>query len=287
MRTLCRSKISVLAFLLGFGQAWADDVQWAHVTEVQNNQVVINTEKMDIKKDEKYVLQGGKGGKEIVGIIQIVEVNQTVAKGKLLSGKALTGDILAQNLLKPVPKGPPPSWGLQFQVISNTMTAKETDLLASQVDDVKMNGIASGIYGYYNHPLNSWLVLHGGLGYEPFKAFGDSQIAGCNQFSSTHCTVDLQYISAHGAARFVLEKDNRKYWTELGVSVKHSLATSSTALEESKISQISTLDAGLGIDIPWGAQNYIPVSVQYSIFPTSEDVSASSWLLRCGYGWIF
>ena len=177
------------------------------------------------------------------------------------------------------------SWGLQYQYISSTLTAKETDTLATQIDNVNMTGAASGVYGFYLLPLDERVSLHLGMGYEPFKVSGTSSIAGCANFTSHQCDADINYVTTRAAIRTIFEKRTYNLWAELGFSLKYPLSSTSTALEQDKITLIHTFDIGVGSDLYLNKKNFVPLSLQYSLFPPSNNVTSSSLYFKLGYGW--
>jgi hypothetical protein len=43
----------------------------------------------------------------------------------------------------------------------------------------------------------------------------------------------------------------------------------------------------MGLDYFVGNKNFIPVSLEYQLFLSSDTVSANAILFRAGYGWAF
>ncbi|OFZ28387.1 MAG: hypothetical protein A2622_04620 [Bdellovibrionales bacterium RIFCSPHIGHO2_01_FULL_40_29] len=177
------------------------------------------------------------------------------------------------------------SWGLQTLFISNSATALETDYLGESTERVEMKNSGIGFSGFYNYYVNQTWILHSSFGYEPLNAIGKSTLFGCDNMSSNDCAVDIDYLAGTAAIRFNLPKKTYNLWTDLGFSIRYPLKSSSTALVASRVSVTNTLNAGFGIEIEANRNKFIPVSLQYSLFPSVGGISANSLMFKFGYGW--
>ncbi len=177
------------------------------------------------------------------------------------------------------------SWGLQSSFIENTVTAEETDYLGENIERVVMRGSGIGLYGFYNQFVSERWVLHSDFGYEPLNAVGIASIMGCDTQSSNRCNVNIDYLIGAVAIRSIFPQTNFDIWLSLGVSIKQPFKISSTALVSSKISTTNNLNFGFGVDYNFDKNNFMPISLQYSLFPKVSGVTASSLIFKFGYGW--
>lgn len=174
-------------------------------------------------------------------------------------------------------------------IASNNMTTKQADGTqpVPNQEDVALRGTSIGITGTVDYPFYSWLILRGTLGYEPFNVAGTSNFLSCNVLTSTSCTADINYLSAGGYVRIDLTKSRTTVWLAGGGSSKIPLSKTTTALKSDDIGMTFTIAGAVGIDQFINNRNYIPISLEYQLFQSSDTVSASIVMLRAGYGWAF
>lgn len=172
---------------------------------------------------------------------------------------------------------------------SNTMKTKQTDGSnpVPNTEDVTMKGMGIGFTGVMDRPFNDWLTLRGTLGYEPFNASGSSRFLSCNSLTSTDCNAMINYISGGGYLRFDLTKSRSLFWVAFGGTLKFPLSKKTTALLADDIKTTMTFGAATGLDYFINNKNFIPASLEYQMFQSSDTVSANIILVRAGYGWAF
>ena len=171
----------------------------------------------------------------------------------------------------------------------NQMNTKQSDgqTPTPNTEDVALKGNSFGLTGALDYPFNNWLILRGTLGYEPLVAKGSSTLLACNNLTSTDCDANINYLSAGGFARFNLTKSRFQAWVAAGGTAKFPISKTTTALRSDDIKMTMTFGAAGGFDYFVSNKTFIPVSLEYQLFQSSETVSANIILIRGGFGWAF
>jgi outer membrane protein W len=171
----------------------------------------------------------------------------------------------------------------------NQMNTKQSDgqTPTPNTEEVALKGNSFGLTGAMDYPFNNWLILRGTLGYEPLVAKGTSTLLACNNLSSTDCNASINYLSASGFARFNLTKSRFQTWVGVGGTAKFPISKTTTALRADDIKMTMTFGAGGGFDFFITNKTFIPASLEYQLFQSSETVSANIILIRSGFGWAF
>jgi opacity protein-like surface antigen len=118
-------------------------------------------------------------------------------------------------------------------------------------------------------------------------AKGTSTLLACNNLTSTDCNANINYLSAGGYARFNLTKSRFQAWVAAGGTGKFPISKTTTALRSDDIKMTMTFALGGGFDYYLSNKTFIPASLEYQLFQSSETVSANIILIRAGYGWAF
>lgn len=170
----------------------------------------------------------------------------------------------------------------------NNMTTKQADSQPTpNLETVQLVGNSFGLAGSLDLPLTSWLIAHATLGYEPFVAAGSATYLSCDSQSSRDCNANINYISAGGFARFNLTKSRFQMWMGLGGTAKFPVSKTSTALNVNDVKMTVTFAGAFGADYFISNKTFVPVSLEYQMFQSSDTVSANTILIRGGYGWAF
>ena len=179
-------------------------------------------------------------------------------------------------------------FALLLTVSLNNMVTKQADRnVTPNIEDVTLAGTGIGLTGSFDYPLNSWLILRGTLGYEPFVASGSGNFLSCDNGTSRDCTASISYLSAGGYARVNLTHSQYQFWVAGGGTGKFPISKSSTALRTDDIKLTVTFGAAGGLDWFISTGSFVPVSLEYQLFQSSDTVTANQILFRAGYGWAF
>lgn len=184
------------------------------------------------------------------------------------------------------------SWGLLGGLSMNSMDAKvamrDTNNNTVIRTSAPMTGTSFGLGGFYDMALSSSLALHLNGAYEMFSATGKAApvsgtpVPACN--GSTDCKADISYLSGYSLLKWYPNVESKyRFWGGGGFGYMMKMGSSSNAL--ASIGPTPVYTAGIGMDIQFSREKYMPLSLQYSMFPSSPTVSANMIVLKLGWAW--
>ncbi len=173
------------------------------------------------------------------------------------------------------------TWGILGSFGMNKMDASLT--VSTVKYTANMTGTGFGLLGFYDFPMSKSFVLRGSTGLEQFIGNGTVSAAVCN--GSANCSVNIMYLSFYGAAKYIFVNGKMKIWGAAGLGYLFAASKSSNILKTDGLSTYVIVPS-LGIDIPLGG-GFIPIAVDYALYPDSADVKASTTNIRAGWGWNF
>lgn len=179
------------------------------------------------------------------------------------------------------------TWGVLGGLLQTNMTAKFTAGSGVLTRDVstKMKGSSYGVLGYYDYPFNTAFQIRGMVGMEQLTATGTIDTADCQ--AGTTCDFKASYLSTYGLAKFnYVESPGLRLWVGLHYGFLIAMSKSSTVLNTSQISTNQIYGFSTGAEFPAGRGAYIPVTLDYGMFPKSDTVDANIMAIRVGYGWL-
>ncbi|MBK9322759.1 MAG: hypothetical protein IPM97_07410 [Bdellovibrionaceae bacterium] len=273
----------------------------ASVTAVKNNKIAINLEGQTASPGTEFFVVNKSSKK--VAIVQITQVKGDKAIAEIKKGSAQVGYSLQprsggtssgaatastdsyydQKLNSRAHTGN--SFGLVGGYLMNSMTATFTGgpLGAPYPVTASMSGSGFGALGFYDYALSPRFILRGMGGVEQFDVAGSISTADCSATST--CNVKLMYLSMYGYGRYNVTEGDYKWWVGGGYGYLYALSKASTVLRAEQISANQIFVFSTGIDIRLSTKSYVPVSIEYGMFPTSDSVKASIIYLRAGYAW--
>jgi hypothetical protein len=232
-------------------------------------------------------------------LVRVEKFNSTQAKAKLIKGNI--GQVQPGWNLRPVrapasvPDGsqvasqiptklgkPRNAAGFMLSYMMSSMNAKFSYNGANQT--AAMSGSSIGTLGYYDLTLNKNLQVRAMGGLETFDAKQAKDVAVCDKGLSKECSVKINYLSMYAMGKYNITKSKNRFWIGGGLGYLLATGKSSSVLDTSLITSNQVLTIGLGLDIGMGPKNTIPVSLDYSLFPSSSTVSASIISLKFGFG---
>ncbi|MGZ3775490.1 MAG: hypothetical protein ACXVCY_12520 [Pseudobdellovibrionaceae bacterium] len=283
-------------FFMGISTSFA-----ASVTAAKGNQVLINLDGDSmIEGDEFYLLNPATGKR--AAIIRVKQIKGQKALAELLKGKADIGFTLqakgSSAISKDVSASSPAegaveslhvlksSYGFTGGYLMNSMSADvsyKDGFGVTQKSSVSMSGSGFSVGGFYDYAFSSDLVARGAANIEQFNVSGTASAAGCS--SSTNCDAKINYLSLYALGKWYLLQGGYRLWMGGGAGYLLALSKSSTALNESQISTNQVFTASIGMDIQRGRKNYIPVNIEYTVFPDSPTVKANMIVIKAGWAW--
>lgn len=300
--------LSVLTFMLLYSP-------WGNATTIQavkNNKVLINLEGASVDVgDEFFIIDANT--KKRFGILRISQVKPNKALGLILKGRASKGQTLqakarssisADVTPEMIQKGTTPtaatlsgsdggylrvlksSYGILGGLSSNSMSANVlyTGPLGTQVRstaDMKGNGLSVG--GFYDYVVSTDVIARGYVGLDQFSVKGTSNEPACQK--SHDCNAEILYLATYGHLKWYPMKTRIRPWLGAGLGYLLAASKSSNALKNVSSFQVMSLAGGL--DIQRSRREYIPISLEYTMYPPSETVKAASISIRAGWGWNF
>lgn len=279
----------------------------ASILQVKNSRILISVDGEKLEVGQSIVLKNAEGkevAKAIVTQAKGEKAIATIKSGKadgsetieLSDGSSSSSSIMEEEMspdsYSKKSKGNPrlnaKKLALLLTVSVNNMTTKQADRSATpNIEDVKLAGTGIGLAASLDYPMNTWLILRGTLGYEPFVASGSGNFFSCDNGNSRDCTASISYLSAGGFARVNFTKSKLQLWGGLGGTGKFPISKSSTALRTDDIKLTVTFAGAGGVDWFISSSSFVPISLEFQLFQPSDTVSANQILLRGGYGWSF
>ena len=270
----------------------------AKVTQVKNKKVLITLEGDSASVGSEFFVINASGKK--VAIIKVTQVKGDKAIADISKGSAQVGYSLQargggsaassggessdsyydSKLNNRVHNGN--SMGIVGGYLMNSMTA--SFLRISTPVTASMSGTGFGALGYYDYAVNPSITLRGMVGVEQYNVSGTASDNGLCSNSPT-CDVKLNYLSFYGYGRWNFIQGKFKTWLGAGYGYLYAIGKESTVLKSDQISANQIFVGALGMDIRMSPKSYIPVSLEYGMFPSSDSVKANIMYLRAGYAW--
>lgn len=284
----------------------------AFVTTAKGNKVLINLEGDTVDPEDEFFLINPETNKK-TAIIRIKQVKGNRALADVLKGKAavsqtlqargsagsrpMSADVSDPNASEAATSAGnagsggyakiiKESYGVMGSLNMNSMSANVTyrdpvgTVLRSSTD---MKGNGFGVGGFYDYPFTDTLVGHAYAALEQFTVSGSATNAACS--GSTNCDANINYLSVYGLAKWYFMPGQYRSWVGGGAGFLLAVSKSSSALNESQISTNQVFSFAGGVDIQMSRQNFIPIGLQYNMFPDSSSVKASQIILKAGWGW--
>lgn len=283
--------ISLFIFVLfcSFSNAYA-----ASIMTVKGKQVLIENSGTNFSVGQQLMAKDSDGKNR--AILKITKIGKTRALAEILKGKAETGYTITVRRPASVEtstmsaEGSPSKilggkkMGVMGGYLMNTMTAKFSLNGTNYTASMKGSGLAA--LGYYDFPVAKNFEARALGGIEQFVASESKTSLVCDSGTSANCNVNITYLSLYGALKYkFLKKASANYWAGGGMGYLIAASKSSTVLDISQVStnQVFTLSAGM--DMAMANNKILPISLDYSMFPSSGTVTAQMIALRVGWGW--
>jgi hypothetical protein len=288
--------ILVLGCLLPWTAAQASSV-----SALKNKRVIIN---MDTEVYHVGDVIYGMTGSKKTALIRIEKIKGNRALGVITRGHVAVGGRTMTRPSRPTrtaraSEGSDDSYsrsnllrkrryGLGFLLSYATQSASMTVQSSSLSESAKFTGSAMGIKGFIDYDFNPNFSFRGALGLEPLQTKATLSNALCGNGTSNNCTFNYNFIALEAGVHYNLVTTPSRYWLGLGYSFLldggHSNNTPNVNLAGGTSQMI--LISG-GADFSFGKRSYIPVAIEYGLFPSGGGVTINSIFLRAGYGMNF
>lgn len=297
--------LTTCLFLVCASTSWA-----ASVSGVKGQKVLISLDGDTVSEGEEFFLINPANNKK-AAIVRIRQIKGGKALADLVKGKAAQGYGLQAKAAAPMSADPSyspsgdsfssskasdtggilrtlkNSYGVTGGMLMNTMNANvsavDSGTGLKTTSEATMAGSGFGVGGFYDMLLTSSIVGRGWVGIEQFNVTGDAASAVCS--GSKSCDAKINYLSLYGLAKWYLSESKYRFWLGGGGGYLIAVSKSSMALNASQISTNQIFTAAFGLDVQTTRKNYIPISIEYNMFPSSDTVKASMISIKAGWAW--
>lgn len=278
-------------FFLSFAFFSFSIAKAAQVSKVNQTQAIVELQGEPAEIGGEFYSLNADGKK--VSLLVVKQVKGDRALMLIKKGKATVGDSVqakaavsksASAEKRKLRKRTPLSGGLLASYAMSTMSMSVQ--VGTVKEDVKMSNSSFGLKAYLDYDLSPTITVRGATGYETFATKGTITQSLCD--GTTNCQANYNYLPLEGSAHYNFMTGNTRAWVGLGYSflIEMSKSVNIPNLNaENKTNQMILFS--LGADIRSGATNFIPIVVEYAMFPGSTNVVASAIYVRAGYGFSF
>jgi hypothetical protein len=277
-------------FFLGLGALLISVSTYAaQVTKINGNKVLIdNADGMATEGQEYFLTSGGKK----IAIIKVEKVKGTKALASVTKGRAAEGATLemrsgggASGSSSGGRVETKQAWGLLAGMSQNSMDVTFKDSSGNQYASVGMKGTSFNFKAFYERRLFSIVKGRFSLGYHPFTLSGTADNHASSTRSTKDCTTSVNYISLDALGKFMFGKGSIQPWAGLGFALLLPASKASNALKEDELGKPTQLFVfAAGVDIGLKNRAFIPISLEYGMFPAGDSVKSTVLSLRVGYG---
>ncbi len=155
-------------------------------------------------------------------------------------------------------------------------------------EDVTLTDSSFSVKGFADYDFSSTFTVRAASGLETFAVKGTTSAAICDNGNSTSCTVSFVYLPFEASAHYNFMTGKTRAWAGIGYSFLFQLSKTVSVpnLSAEGTTNQEILISG-GVDYPLSKGKFIPVVLEYGMFPGSSNVVASAIYLRTGYGFNF
>lgn len=287
--------ISILSILLITHAAEA-----ARVAKVKGKKVLIALDGEPAERGDIYYLLGPSGRKRALIKIMKVKGNKALAvlgKGRARPGMTLqargggsskSGSGYAGGSSSRKSKDGKFSmnnayWGFMLSFDQDAMDVT-LNPDTNSAETVSLSGSSLSYKGLFDYRLFEKIWFRGFFGMDTLSAEGPDK---CGSGQTDTCYVDITYLTFDFWGRYILSQGTWRPWVGAGFDVLIPMSNDVTALEPESVTNTVVMAAGGGIDYFMSESLYFPLQIEYGIFPSSDQVSASLISVRGGVGFSF
>jgi hypothetical protein len=104
----------------------------------------------------------------------------------------------------------------------------------------------------------------------------------CGVANVSSCTTEINYLTFDFLGRYLFSMGTFRPWLGGGVSLLYPFSKDSNALSSESIAVTNVITLAGGADFVLSPRMHIPVMLDYSLFPKSDEVEASWLAFRVG-----
>lgn len=271
----------------------------AEIVKIKGRGCLVDLKGTPANVDDTFFAVTAEGKKKAILVIKKVKGEKAIARiikgqaevGMSLKSRSSGGNATAE---ASAPTSEPAAKSRGSRAASGFLLGFALDNMSVDLKDpntnastgtVALSGNAFSAKYLFDYRLFSQVWFRGTTGLDSFVASGSSK---CTETQKAVCDVKIYYLSFDALARFVFtEKGSLHPWAGGGFGLLFPMSKSSTALDSSSISNTSVTVVAGGLDWVMQSGAYFPVSIEYSLLPTSNDVKGNWIAVRAGMVWPF
>lgn len=264
------------------------------VVKTKGKKVLVDGEGETLEVGQIFLVKNDAG--KSVGIIKLTKVARGKGVAILGKGVAEPGQSLVAKKTRSGETAPPepmaesksrgkkPSadqayWGA---MVGYTMAKADINLFDDsgvKAGTVNLDGSGFSAKALYDYPLFSAISFRGMAGMEQFNVGGAT-----NATCSGECKAEIMYLTIDFWGRYMFKSDGTfRPWAGVGGWLIFPMTKDSTAIKESSIDNSNIFAFGGGFDYYLSESTYLPVQIEYQMYPKSENVNATAIAIRGGY----
>lgn len=291
--------ITTLA-LLGLSFAFAAPAHATKVIKAKGKKVLVDSEGDTLEVGQIFLVKNADG--KSVGIIKLTKVSRGKAVAILGKGTAEPGFTLVPKKAKGGGDAPPEPvkasnskrmkapaadqayWGAMAGLSMSSAKIKLFDDSGNSAGSASLTGNGFNAKAMYDYPLFSLISFRGLAGIEQFNVGGKNSTACGANGASAECIAEITYLTIDFWGRYMFNKEGDfRFWAGAGGSIIFPMSKKSTAIKEDSISTSNLFAFGGGMDYYLNPSTYIPVQIEYQLYPKSTNVDATAITIRAGY----
>lgn len=177
-------------------------------------------------------------------------------------------------------------WGIIGGLAMNTMSLTVKTSTNPTGEALALKGTSFNVKGIFDYHLSPAFTIRAAGGLEGLSVTGTAGNVGESCTFSTSCTLAINYLTMEGAAQLNLIKQPHRIWVGAGFGflIAMSKGNNISNLEASSTNQVLLL--GGGADFKVSNTMYIPVTLEYGLFPFA-GINLSALYMRGGIAWRF
>ena len=277
----------ILVLSLPFSSAWA-----AEVSKVKGQAVLIDLKGMSASAGDTLYAINGEGKKKAILIVSKIKGEKAIAR--ISKGRAEAGmEVIAKaaNTSKSTPESTESRdansqsakrsyWGALLGFAMDNMTVDLKTAAGASRGSESMSGTAFSAKLLFDYRVFQQIWFRGTTGLESFSATGGSK---CTESETAACDVNIYYLSFDGIGRYMFSETGAfRPLVGGGFGLMFPMTKKSSALDSDSISNTSVMVAAAGLDWALPSGTYFPVSIEYAMLPSSEDVKGNWIAVRAG-----
>jgi hypothetical protein len=271
-------------------QFFANAVWAASISAVQGEKVLMELGTDSATEGDLFIAMSPEGKK--LGVLRIQKVRGNKALAQVVKGRAEKGwSAVARGSAATKPHKAAP---VKQEVVTKTdlrigglvgysMINQNVSVLGTAVS-MTGNGFNGGLLGDYF--FNDSLGVRAIATIENFDAQQTITTTSCTHVNT--CETKIMYGNLGALARWTFVPGTAGLWIGAGAYLMYPFSKSSNAIDDTTtITMTYVLTAALGADIQIGDGMFIPLQVEYGMFPTTSDVTTNWIVFRGGFGMSF